>query len=43
MSENGKAVDKQDVGSVCATVMSSTTHVAGKSTKAWVFFFIVYI
>ncbi|KAI5409686.1 hypothetical protein KIW84_055220 [Lathyrus oleraceus] len=32
--ENGKAVDKQDVGSVCATVMSSTTHVAGKSTKA---------
>lgn len=32
--ENGKAVDKQDVGSVCATVMSFTTHVVGKSTKA---------
>ncbi|XP_058788252.1 uncharacterized protein LOC131662476 [Vicia villosa] len=32
--ENGKAVDKQDVGSLCASVMSSTTHVAGKSTKA---------
>ncbi|CAK8565468.1 unnamed protein product [Lathyrus sativus] len=31
--ENGKAVDKQDVGSVCASVTSSTTHVAGKSTK----------
>ncbi|CAI8596497.1 unnamed protein product [Vicia faba] len=33
-NENGKAVDKQDVGSVCASVTSSTTHVAGKSTKA---------
>ncbi|XP_027187189.1 uncharacterized protein [Cicer arietinum] len=31
--ENGKAVDKQEVGSVCTSVISSTTHVVDKSSK----------
>jgi len=33
MSEHGKAVDKQEVGSVGASVTSSTAHYVAKNTK----------